>query len=163
MRSLARPLRGELITGITMQAPEFNPPTRLDDQPELGDIKINHTVIASIVRLAALQIKGVAGVGGGLVDGIGELFTKRESDHRGVKVTEDENDTYSIEVRLVVTYGAELGRTAYDVQVAVRTQVMAMTGKNVARVDVIIEGVRLPAGAAAEKNEELWPENPATD
>ncbi len=147
-----------------MQAPEFIPPTRLDDQPELGDIKINHTVIASIVRLATMQIKGVAGVGGGLVDGIGELFTKRESDHRGVKVTEDENDTYSIEVRLVVTYGSELGRTAYDVQVAVRTQVMAMTGKNVDRVDVIIEGVRLPSGAGnPEKGEELWPENPATD
>lgn len=147
-----------------MQSADFNPPTRIDDQPELGDIKINHTVIASIVRLAAMQIKGVADVGGGLVDGISEIFTKRESDHRGVKVAEDEADNYSIEVRLVVAYGAEIGRTAYEVQVAVRTQVMAMTGKNVARVDVIIEGVRLPAGAAgADRNDDLWPESPATD
>jgi uncharacterized alkaline shock family protein YloU len=65
---------------------DFVPPTRIDDQPELGEIKINHTVVASIVRLAALQIKGVAAVGGGLVDGISELFSKRESDARGVKV-----------------------------------------------------------------------------
>ncbi len=148
-----------------MQSPEFNPPTRLDDQPELGDIKINHTVIASIVRLAAIQVKGVAGVGGGLVDGISEIFAKRESDHRGVKVSEDENDNYSIEVRLVVAYGAEIGRTAYEVQVAVRTQVMAMTGKNVPRVDVIIEGVRLPSDTpgGGERNDDLWPETPATD
>lgn len=148
-----------------MQAHEFNPPTRLDDQPELGDIKINHAVIASIVRLAAMQVKGVAGVGGGIVDGISELFAKREADHRGVKVSEDDNDNYSIEVRVVVTYGSEIGRTAYEVQVSVRKQVMAMTGKNVSRVDVIIEGVRLPASdaGAGEKNEELWVDSPATD
>jgi len=146
-----------------MQAPEFNPPTRFDDQPELGDIKINHTVIASIVRLAALQVKGVAAVGGGLVDGISEIFAKSEADHRGVKVSEDQQDNYTIEVRIIVVYGAEIGRTAYEVQVAVRKQVMAMTGKNVPRVDVIIEGVRLPSDASAERGDDLWPETPATD
>src|SRR5690606_36823348 len=95
-------------------------------------------------RLAALQVKGVAGVGGGLADGITELFANREANHRGVRVTESEDGIYTIEVRLIVTYGAEIGRTAYDVQVAVRTQVMAMTSKDVAKVDVVIEGVRLP-------------------
>ena len=32
----------------------------------LGDIRINHSVVASIVRLAALEVSGVAAVGGGL-------------------------------------------------------------------------------------------------
>lgn len=143
--------------------PEFTPP-RFDDPPELGDIKINHNVIASIVRLAALQVKGVAGVGGGIVDGIGELFAKREADHRGVRVSETEDDGYVIEVRLIVAYGSDIGRTAYEVQVAVRKQVMAMTGKNVTRVDVVIEGVRLPGQASTtERGDELWPDSPATD
>lgn len=148
-----------------MQPTEYSPPTRPDDQPELGDIKINHNVIASIVRLAAMQVKGVAEVGGGIVDGISELFAKRESDHRGVKVSEDQDDNYAIELRVVVVYGTEIGRTAYDVQLAVRKQVMAMTGKNVAKVDVIIEGVRLPsdAGAASERSDDLWPDTSATD
>ncbi len=144
--------------------PEFSPPPRFDEPPELGDIKINHNVIASIVRLAALQVAGVAGVGGGLADGISELFAKREADHRGVRVNENEEGTYSIEVRLIVAYGSEIGRTAYDVQVAVRTQVMAMTGKDVARVDVVIEGVRLPGEEPRpDKADELWPDAPATD
>jgi uncharacterized alkaline shock family protein YloU len=149
-----------------MQSTEFNQPPRFDDQPELGDIKINHTVVASIVRLAALQVPGVAGVGGGLVDGISELFAKRrESDHRGVRVNESEDDSYTIEIRLVINYGSEIGKTAYEVQVSVRKQVMAMTGKNVAKVDVIIEGVRLPGDLAAtqDKADDLWPEAPATD
>lgn len=149
-----------------MQSTEFTPTPRFDDQPELGDIKINHNVVASIVRLAALQIPGVAGVGGGIVDGISELFAKRrESDHRGVRVNETSEDTYLIELRMVINYGSEIGKTAYEVQVAVRKQVIAMTGKNVAKVDVIIEGVRLPGdlAAAQDKADDLWPEAPATD
>lgn len=149
-----------------MQSSEFTPSPRFDDQPELGDIKINHNVVASIVRLAALQIPGVAGVGGGIVDGISELFAKRrESDHRGVRVNETDDDTYVIELRIVINYGSEIGKTAYEVQVAVRKQVIAMTGKNVAKVDVVIEGVHLPGdlGAAQDKADDLWPDAPATD
>ncbi|MCF3649953.1 Asp23/Gls24 family envelope stress response protein [Synoicihabitans lomoniglobus] len=145
-----------------MQSPEFNPPPRYDDQPDLGDIKINHNVIAGIVRLAALQVNGVAGVGGGIVDGIGEIFTKKEADHRGVRVNESENGEYDIEVRLIVAYGSEIGQTAYEVQVDVRKQVMAMTGKEVRKVDVIIEGVRLP-GEKPGTDDELWPTQQATD
>lgn len=140
------------------------PTTRYDDQPTLGDIKINHNVVAGIVRLAALRIPGVAGVGGGIVDGISELFAKREADHRGVKVTEDAEDNYYVEVRLIVAYGAEIGKTAYEVQVAVAKQVSAMTGKPVRKVDIIIEGVRLPESQGHAKDEdETWPEIPATD
>jgi uncharacterized alkaline shock family protein YloU len=148
-----------------MQPNDFPSPTRLDDQPELGDIRINHDVVASIVRLAALEVKGVAGVGGGFVDGITELLSKREADKRGVKVIEDQNDNYTIEVRLIILYGAEIGKTAYEVQAAVRRQVMGMTGKGVKRVDVIIEGVRLPADtpSGGDKPDELWPDVAASD
>jgi uncharacterized alkaline shock family protein YloU len=146
-----------------MQTPEYTTPPQ-DDQPDLGDIKINHNVIASIVRMAAMNVSGVAGVGGGLVDGISEIFAKRVTDHRGVKVSEDANDAYVIELRLVVAYGAEIGRTAYDVQIAVRKQIIAMTGKEVAQVDVIIEGVRLPGNASPnEPTDDLWTEAPHTD
>jgi uncharacterized alkaline shock family protein YloU len=132
---------------------EPSPTTRYDDQPTLGEIKINHNVVAGIVR-----------VGGGIVDGLSELFAKREADHRGVKVTEDAEDNYFIELRLVIAYGAGIGKTAYEVQIAVAKQVTAMTGKPVRKVDVIIEGVRLPAGQSGEKDEDdSWPEMPATD
>jgi uncharacterized alkaline shock family protein YloU len=148
-----------------MQGNEYPNPTRLDDQPELGEIKINHDVVASIVRLAALQVPGVASVGGGFVDGISELLSKRESDKRGVRVSEDDQDNYSIELRLVIIYGSEIGKTAYDVQTAVRKQVIGMTGKGVSRVDVVVEGVRLPTDtlAGADRPEDLWPEATASD
>jgi uncharacterized alkaline shock family protein YloU len=145
-----------------MQSQDYPSTPRFDDQPDLGDIKINHNVIAGIVRLAALQVNGVAGVGGGIVDGIGEIFTKKEADNRGVRVLENDENEYDIEVRLIVAYGSEIGRTAYEVQVDVRKQIIAMTGKEVRKVDVIIEGVRLPTHKEAH-DDDLWPEVNATD
>jgi uncharacterized alkaline shock family protein YloU len=142
-----------------MQPSDSTFPTRPDDQPELGEIKINHDVVATIVRLAAQQVRGVASVGGGLMDGLTELLSKRESDKRGVKVTEDATGSYAVELRIAVIYGMEIGKTAYDVQVAVRKQVIAMTDKNVSRVDVIVEGVRLPTSGTAtsgDRPDELW-------
>jgi uncharacterized alkaline shock family protein YloU len=135
-----------------------------EDQPTLGDIKVNHSVVASIVRLAALEVKGVCGVGAGIVDGIADLFSKRESD-RGVKITEDDEERYSIEIRLVIAFGAELAKTAYQVQMAIRKQLEVMTGKGVRRVDVIIEGVKMVTDRKASESEsdEVWPELPQTD
>jgi uncharacterized alkaline shock family protein YloU len=162
----SRALKRFKINPHTMQSSEFIPSPRFDDQPELGEIKINHNVVASIVRLAALQVAGVSGVGGGIVDGLSELFSKRrESDHRGVRVIETDSDAYAIELRVIIKYGAEIAKTAYEVQVAVRKQVIAMTEKDVAKVDVIIEGVRLPSepSQSADKIEDLWPDSPSTD
>ncbi|MEZ5275713.1 MAG: Asp23/Gls24 family envelope stress response protein [Opitutaceae bacterium] len=122
-------------------------PEGTDDQVSLGDIKVNHTVVASIVRLAALEINGVSGVGGGFVDGIADLFSKKESD-RGVRVSENEHGNYLIELRVIMEFGTELAKTAYEVQLAVSKQVTTMTGKPVERVDVVIEGVKMPSAAA---------------
>lgn len=133
----------------------------IEDQPSLGDIKISHSVIASIVRLAALHVSGVSGVGGGIVDGIAEMFSKKESD-RGVRIEEDETGSYTIELRVVITYGAEIGKTAFDVQMAVREQVTHMTGKPVKRVDVVIDGVKTPV-TASKRSEDDWPHAPSTD
>ena len=126
-----------------MQNQELTP-ENTDAQATLGDIKVNHTVVASIVRLAALEINGVCAVGGGFVDGIADLFSKKESD-RGVRVSENEHGNYSIELRVVMEFGTELAKTAYEVQLAVRKQVTNMTGKPVEKVDVVIEGVKMPS------------------
>ena len=138
-------------------------PESIDDQNSLGEIKINHSVIAGIVRLAALEIRGVCGVGGGFVEGLTEIFSKRESD-RGVKVSEDENGYYVIEIRLLMEFGSDLAKTAYNVQMAVRDRLNQMTGKQVSRVNVVIDGVKV-AEATGEQApaEPSWPQPPTTD
>lgn len=113
-----------------------------EENGSFGDIKINHSVIASIVRLAALEVDGTYAIGGSFVDGITELFSKKESD-RGVRVSEDTAGNYEIEVRVVLRFGVELAKTAVQIQQNIREQVARMTMKPVGRVDVIIDGVKL--------------------
>jgi uncharacterized alkaline shock family protein YloU len=124
-----------------------------EDSSSLGEIKINHAVVASIVRLSALEIAGVHSIGGSFVDGIAEIFTKKDNE-RGIRVLEDEAGHYSIEVRVVLHFGVELAKIALAIQHNVREKVAKMTLKPVSRVDVIIEGVKM----ACEKSECKSPE-----
>ncbi len=124
-------------------------PTVSEDSNTLGEIRINHSVVASIVRLAALEVSGVAAVGGGFVDGIAEIFSKK-GDERGVRVDEDEVGDYKIEIRVILRFGVELATVATEIQQRVAEQVEKMTSKSVARVNVVIDGVRTDAEQAKE-------------
>src|SRR5690606_31808528 len=106
-------------------------------------IRINHSVVATIVKLAAIEVEGVLQVGGGgFVDDMVGMFKKKESGS-GINVDEDEAGNYLITIRLVVAYGAKLDKTASDVQIAVRDQILQMTNKPVAKVHVVIEGIKI--------------------
>ncbi|WPJ97972.1 Asp23/Gls24 family envelope stress response protein [Coraliomargarita algicola] len=134
-------------------------PTVSEDSNTLGDIRINHSVVASIVRLAALEVSGVAAVGGGFVDGIAEIFSKK-GDERGVRVEEDEVGDYRIEIRVILRFGVELAAVATEMQQRIAEQVEKMTSKSVARVNVIIDGVRTD-DEKVEKED--WADQPHTD
>jgi len=117
-------------------------PTISEEPSGLGSIQINLSVIKSIVRMAAKEVEGVIAVGkGGIVDDVSS-FIKKESGS-GIHV-EEENDSYFITVRLILAFGYELAKTADEVQRAVRDQVSRMTNKHVAKVDIMIEGVKTP-------------------
>lgn len=135
---------------------ESSIPTVSEGSNSLGDIRINHSVVASIVRLAALEISGVAAVGGGFVDGITEIFSKK-GDERGVRVEEDEAGDYRIEIRVILRFGVELAAVATQIQQRISEQVEKMTSKNVSRVNVVIDGVR--TDEEVQKQHEDWEED----
>lgn len=138
---------------------ESSIPALSEGSNSLGDIRINHSVVASIVRLAALEVPGVAAVGGGFVDGIAEIFSKK-GDERGVRVEEDEAGDYQIEIRVILRFGVELAAVATQIQERIAEQVEKMTSKNVSRVNVVIDGVRTDED---EKKSEDWVEQHHTD
>ena len=139
---------------------ESSIPTISEESNSLGDIRINHSVVASIVRLAALEVVGVAAVGGGFVDGIAEIFSKK-GDERGVRVEEDEVGVYRIEIRVILRFGVELATVGNQIQQRIAEQVEKMTSKNVARVNVVIDGVR--NDDAEKKETDEWTETHHTD
>ena len=90
-------------------------PTFSEETGSLGTIRINHSVIAGIVRLATQSVKGVINVGGaGVVEGLTDFFSKKESE-RGVSVSESEDGSYSIEVRVVLRFGVDLAKAGETV------------------------------------------------
>ncbi|MBK1877928.1 Asp23/Gls24 family envelope stress response protein [Pelagicoccus mobilis] len=122
-----------------------------DDQDgTLGQIKVNHTVVATIVKMAATSVKGVVGVGGSFIENVSALFSSKDYD-KGVRVSEDEGGNYLIELRVHMEYGVELAKTAENLQLIVGKQVTNMTGKTVGAVDVVIEGVKMPEEVEAAK------------
>ena len=118
-------------------------PTISEEVTTLGEIHINHSVVASIVRLAALEVPGVAEVcsSGGFVDGITEIFSKR-SDERGIQIDKDEVGDYKIQIRVILYFGVELAAVGNEIQQRIAEQVEKMTSKSVASVDIIIDEVR---------------------
>lgn len=142
------------------QTNESTIPTVSEESSTLGDIRINHSVVASIVRLAALEVSGVAAVGGSFVDGITEIFSKKGGES-GVRVDEDEVGDYRIEARVILRFGVELAAVAGEIQQRIAEQVEKMTSKSVARVNVIIDGVRTEDDTPEDTDQ--WGDEPHTD
>ena len=121
-------------------------PTISEESSELGTIRINHSVVAGIVRLATQSVEGVVNVGGGgVVEGLTDFFSKKESE-RGVKVTESADSGYEIEVRVVLEFGVDLAKIGTSIQESIRDQILAMTGNHAKSIDVVIDDIKMDGG-----------------
>ena len=118
-------------------------PTLSEESSELGSIRINHSVVAGIVRLATQSVAGVINVGGGgVVEGLTDFFAKKESE-RGVQVSESEDGGYEIEVRVVLEFGVDLAKIGTTIQESIRDQILAMTGNHAKTIDVVIDDIKM--------------------
>lgn len=96
-------------------------------------------VVAIIAGMAAIEVPGVAGMSGGLVEGISERLGLR-SLQKGVKVEVGEKEA-ALDMFLVVEYGARIPEVAEGVRSAVRQAVETMTGLKVIESNVYVQGV----------------------
>lgn len=130
-------------------------PTFSEESGSLGTIRINHSVVAGIVRLATQSVKGVINVGGaGVVEGLTDFFAKKESE-RGVSVSEQEDGTYKIEVRVVLRFGVDLAKTGAIIQEAIRDQILSMTGNHASVIDVVIDDIKQES-LDRDEDEDTW-------
>ena len=126
-----------------------------EESSELGTIRINHSVVAGIVRLATQSVAGVVNVGGGgVVEGLTDFFSKKESE-RGVKVTESADSGYEIEVRVVLEFGVDLAKIGTTIQESIRDQILAMTGNHAKTIDVVIDDIKMDGGGK-DLDEDNW-------
>lgn len=121
---------------------------------EVGSVKIAPEVVSIIASIAATEVRGVAGMSGGLTDDIAEKFGMKSS-NKGIKVQLGENEV-SIDLFLVVEYGVRIPEVAWEVQQNVKKAVETMTGLKVVEANIHIQGINI---AREQKEEEAGKKN----
>lgn len=110
---------------------------------ELGSIRIADEVVAIIAGLAATEIKGVAGMSGGLAGGIAEMLGRKNLS-KGVKVEVGEKEA-AVDMFVIVEYGVRIPDVSTRIQENVKQAIEGMTGLNVVEVNIHIQGVVFPS------------------
>ena len=108
-----------------------------------GSIKISEEVVETIASVAVSEIEGVCSVGTGIVDGIARRLSKKTF-LNGIKASVDE-EAVTVDINIVVKYGARIPEVAWNVQDAVKREIELMTGLKTEKVIVRVVGIDIPS------------------
>lgn len=111
----------------------------IDKNVDKGSIKIADEVVGVIAGLAATEIEGVAGMSGGIAEGIAEILGRKNLSN-GVKVHVGEKEA-SVDLHIIVDYGVRIPEVALAVQQNVKRAIENMTGLTVIEVNVHVQGI----------------------
>ncbi len=116
-----------------------------DSGESTGAVRISEDVIASVVRKYTLEVEGVVRFASNtIVSGLAEMIGRKSHDSNVVVQLED--DAVNIQLTLVLQFGVKIPEVATLIQDVIKNRVEEQTGKQVNRVDVIVQGL--------EENEE---------
>ncbi|TEB06833.1 Alkaline shock protein 23 [Pelotomaculum schinkii] len=104
-----------------------------------GSVKISDEVVKIIAGMAAMEIQGVSGMTGGIAGGLAEKLGRKNLS-RGVKAEVGEQEA-TIDIFVIVEYGAPIKDVACQIQTKVKNAVESMTGLRVLEVNVNVQGV----------------------
>lgn len=113
----------------------------LQENDELGTVKIADDVVAVIAGLAATEVQGVASMAGNISN---ELMSKMGVKNlaKGVKV-EMIGKSVRADLNLIVEYGYNIPAISQKVQEKVKSTIENMTGLEVTDVNIRIAGVNM--------------------
>lgn len=115
----------------------------------VGSVRIADEVVSIIAGLAATEVKGIAGMSGGLVGGIAEMLGKKNF-AKGVKVEVGEKEA-AVDLYIIVEYGVRIPDIALNVQENVKKAIENMTGLSVVEVNIHVQGVGFPEDIKEEE------------
>ncbi|MGI8334646.1 Asp23/Gls24 family envelope stress response protein [Actinomadura scrupuli] len=116
-----------------------------------GRIKIEDEVVEKIAALAALEVPGVAALGGDVARAIESVRSRLGAGHQrggqGIKARIRDSEV-SVDVTIVVEYGSVVMEVARTVKNNVARIVSVMLGMRVTEVNVTVDDVRMPGETA---------------
>lgn len=122
---------------------------------DYGTISFADEVLTKIAGLATVNIEGVAGMSGKLVEGITEFLGKKNFS-KGIKVVAGKEDIV-VDMNIVVNYGISIPDVCHRIQKSVVSAIESMAGLHVAAVNIAVQGLVInetPAIESTEKPEE---------
>lgn len=128
-----------------------------DERPSVEEkhtedsIRISPEVIAVVAGIAVEETEGVAGMSGGIVDGIAQRLGRKDFG-KGIRVSLKEEKVL-LDLNVVIEYGAPLLETAEKLKQNVRSTVEEVTGLTVAAVNINVTGINMPKKKAGEPAE----------
>ncbi|NLY43183.1 MAG: Asp23/Gls24 family envelope stress response protein [Clostridiaceae bacterium] len=111
----------------------------MQNNEEMGSIKIADEVVAIIAGIEAANIKGVAGMSSGIAGGLADMLGRKNL-AKGIKVDIKEQEAI-IDLFITVEYGCRIPEVAWEVQEKVKSAVETMTGLKVSKVNIHVQGV----------------------
>ena len=124
------------------------------EEMDKGAVRIADDVVAVIASIAANETEGIAGMSGGLTEGLARRVSGKNF-QKGVFVEVGEFEA-AIDLRVIISYGARIDETCRTLQKNVKEAVESMTGLQVVEINVKVEGVEFPK---EEKEVVLEPTN----
>ncbi|HEY4543868.1 MAG TPA: Asp23/Gls24 family envelope stress response protein [Tissierellaceae bacterium] len=115
-------------------------PTKV--KTELGDINISENVIATIAGVSAMESYGIVGMAAkNATDGFFELL-KWDSLTKGIKVYTKDNKLI-IDLHVILEYGVKISVVADNIIDRVKFNVEKLTGQQVDKINVLVQGIRV--------------------
>lgn len=111
-------------------------------QNSYGKIEFTDEFLSNLAGVATMDCYGIVGMSSqNAMDGIVELL-KGENLNKGVKII-TENESVKIQLFVIVEYGVSISAVASNVIDTVKYKVETITGLNIERVDVTVNGIRV--------------------
>ena len=126
--------------------PEQQPPAAfnvVENSNQYGIIKISEHVIIEVIKKATCSVDGITKLSGGtFVDSIANMIGRQKKiSDRTITININEKNTLTVEVKINVLYGEHIPELATRAQNAISNEIRQVTGLNVAKVDVIVQGI----------------------
>ncbi len=117
-----------------------------------GNVRIADDVVAMIAGLAASEVEGIAGMSGGITEGLARRVSGKNVT-RGVTVKMGTVEV-TVDLRVILKYGVKIHEVCRQLQEKVKEDIENMTGLRVVEVNVRVDGVEFPDEPLPRKEEE---------
>lgn len=107
-----------------------------------GKIEISNDVIMTVIREAVKDVEGIVSFSSGVSDSLTEVFSKKTSSKRGVKIHKGDEEIV-VNISVIIQLGVRIPEVIEKVQKRIKEMVQSMTDIPVQQVNVYVQDIEI--------------------